>query len=842
MDASGKSFLKAVNLCKRYGGITALQNVDLDIYPGEVIGLVGDTDSGKSTLMRLLSGGLHPDSGQFFIQGQRVELSPAYRAARYGIQVVQQEIHIAEHMTGLSYIFAGQPLYRNALLRWIGWWDQRKMAERASAEFERLGFAPPPLGCPLHDLTSAQRKMIEVVSATIWNPRLLLLDDPLNALEAYKPNILAMIEDVRARGGAVLLVTQNLDDIFHVASRIIVLNAGRKVAERYTEQTTEEEIVRLILVSVENRLTPAVWALSNYFEVRRQAEELDRLNKALARRANQLQAHAEVARSATSILDRDQLLGQIVQIIQQRFGYYYTGIFLVDDTSDYAVLQSSASQNGHHPQRGDVALRIGQEGMIGWCAATGEPRLTNDVRQDALFKSNSLLPDSRSELVLPLRVGNRVLGVLDLQSDRVNTFDEDDVLALQGLADQLAIAIRNADLFEAAQTARQQADEANRYKSIFLSNMSHELRTPLSAIIGLTQTMLSPRSEFYPVPIPDEYRHDLDTIRKSGEHLLALINDILDLSKIEAGQLKLNQGVIDLKNILDDALLTARGLVQGRPVDLRQDYDSDLPPAWGDSIRTRQVVLNLLSNAAKYTEQGHITVHAVCESDAITVSVADTGIGIPEHMQNTIFDRFRQGDVTTAKKFGGTGLGLNISKQLVELQGGRIRVKSAVGAGSVFSFTLPLATPHQIAQSRAHQTESPLSGVRRAVIFQPDPKLAQARLVLLAQADSSASFALQTALEEAGFVVEPTVVDDLVVEMTDVIAPDLIILDTTANQGDAVLERLAKTQTVPMIALGGENLPARLERRNSITWLPKARATPRAVVQLACACFADNSS
>ncbi|MBN2305491.1 MAG: GAF domain-containing protein [Anaerolineae bacterium] len=831
-------FLKAVNLSKRYGGIEALRHIDLDILPGQVIGLVGDTDSGKSTLMHLLAGVLYPDSGHFFIEGRRAHLSPPHRAAYYGIQVVQQETHFAEHMTGLGYIFSGRAPYRFAPLRWIGWWDRREMYERAYAEFERLDFEPPPLECPLHDLTSTQRKMVEIVSASIWSPRLLLLDEPLNALETYKANILSLIENVRARGGSVLLVTQNLDDIFRVASRIIVLNAGRKVAERDTKETTEEEIVRLILVSVENRLTPAVWALRNYFEVRRQADELDRLNKTLERRANQLQAHAEVARSATSILDRDQLLNQIVQIIQQRFDYYYTGIFLVDDQREFVVLQSSASQDRHHIHSDPAALPIDTGSMIGWCASTGQSRLTNDVSQDALFKPNSLLPDARSELVLPLRIGKRVLGVLDLQSDRLNAFDAEDVFALQGLSDQLAIAIRNADLFEAARMARQQADEANRYKSIFLSNMSHELRTPLSAIIGHTQAMLSPKGEFYPVPIPDDYRRDLSTIRKSGEHLLALINDILDLSKIEAGELKLNQGVIDLKNILDEVFHTTKGLVQGRPIDLRRDYGDEPLFAWADNMRTRQIMLNLLSNAAKYTERGSIILRAIARPGQITVSVSDTGVGIPQHLQQNIFDRFRQGDATTARKYGGTGLGLSISQQLVELQGGRIWVESDVGAGSVFSFTLPAATSEQLAQTAAQPVESPLPNVQRAVIFQPDPQIAQARLVLLAQEDTLASFVLQQALKATGFVVELTAVDELVLEMVEVMQPDLIILDSTLPNGMTILYQLLQTpssQQPPIIAFVDDE-PA---EHAAFTAVRKAEATPRRVVQMACAFFSE---
>jgi signal transduction histidine kinase/CheY-like chemotaxis protein len=852
MNRSTQPFLKAVNLSKRYGGVEALRQVDLDIFPGEVIGVVGDTDSGKSTLLRLIAGGIPPDNGQFYIKGQRARLAPSHRAARYGIKAVHQEINHAEHMSALAYIFAGKPPRQRAPLHWLGWWRQDVMCDLARAEFARLGFEAPPLGCPLHDLTSAQRKMVAYVQATIRSPRLLVLDEPMYALEMHKARILDLIEDLCARGGSVLLVTQNLDDVFRIADRIMVLNAGFKIAERHTDQTTEEEIVRLILGSVEDRMTPAVWALSNYFEVRRQADELDRLNKALERRAVQLQAHADVARSATSILDRDELLEKTVQIIQQRFDYYCASIFLVDASGKYIELRSSASRDTPPLESGNIRLQIGDEGMISWCATIGQPRLANDVTQDILFNPEHALPDAQSELVLPLRIGNRVLGVLDLQSDRVDAFDKDDVQVLQGLADQLAIAIRNADLFETAEQARRQADEANRYKSVFLSNMSHELRTPLSAIIGHTQAMLHPNSEFYSEPIPEEYRHDLGTIRKSGEHLLALINDILDLNKIEVGEMKLNQTVIDLVSILDNALYTASGLIHGRDVRLRQDYPDTLPLVWADKVRTQQIMFNLISNAAKFTEAGSITVSTVVQDDEVTISVADTGIGIPERMQKLIFDRFRQGDLPTSKKYGGTGLGLSISQQLVELQGGRIWVKSEVNSGSVFSFTIPLATPEQLAAHGGKPVDAPLLDARRSVVFEPqdgDWQKSDIQLVLLAYHDLTDSYDLRQALEDQGYVVELAPVDQTVIDIAEIMLPDLVILDATAAGKTGILHTLAERAGIcdfSLIVLATGEMPpaikAAIPPEAAIRWLDQAATTSQQVIQVACACLQNMGS
>lgn len=835
-----RPFLRAVGISKRYGAVEALQPLDLAIDPGDVIGVVGDTNSGKTTLLRLIAGGIQPDSGYFLVDGRRGRLYPSHRAAQHGIKAVYQEINAAEHMNALGYIFAGQAPAGRAPLRWLGWWNQRKLHERARVEFERLGFEPPALDCPLHDLTSAQRKMVAFVQATIWSPRLLLLDEPTDALEAYKANIERLITSARERGTAVLLVTQNLEDVFNIAGRIVVLNAGNKIAERSTAETDEEEIVSLILGSVEDRLTPAVWALSNYFEVRRQADELDRLYKALERRAAQLQAHAEVARSATSILDRDKLLKQIVAIIQQRFGYYYTGIFLVDPSGEYIVLRSNACRSGK--VLGDVRLRISETGsMVGWCAATGQSRLAAQVADDPLYRRESTLTNTCSELVLPLRIGERVLGVLDLQSDRANAFDAEDVRTMQALADQLAIAIRNADLFEAAQFARKQADEANRYKSVFLSNMSHELRTPLSVIIGHTQAMLSPHSEFYAMPLPPEYTRDLETIRRNGAHLLALINDILDLSKIEAGKLRINPGVIYLNDILDDAMRTAEGLVQGRPITVVADYPADLPPVWGDSVRTRQIALNLVTNALKFTEQGRVTVSARVDDDLIAVAVVDTGIGIPAHMLENIFERFRQGDAMRARRYGGTGLGLSITRQLVEMQGGQITVDSEVGQGTRVVFTVPRATPEQIVAHR-NTTGDALLDAQRMVIFQPQAQAAPAsqHLILLAQDESPESEALRQALENIGYIVEQTNVGEIVIEMAETLLPDLLILDASTTKGEnvrAALEAAGFMATIPAIIIttGAEPQPEAAAGRSVA--IGRAHVTIPNIMRMVAACL-----
>jgi signal transduction histidine kinase len=232
--------------------------------------------------------------------------------------------------------------------------------------------------------------------------------------------------------------------------------------------------------------------------------------------------------------------------------------------------------------------------------------------------------------------------------------------------------------------------EADRLKTQFLANMSHELLTPLNSIIGFSRVILKGIDG----PITDAQEQDLEAIHSAGQHLLRLITDILDLSKIEAGRMELAFSDVDLGEIIRGAMSTAEGLVRDKPIRLKLDLPKDLPRIQADETRIRQVLLNLVSNAAKFTERGHIGISArVLERDErqeVLVAVFDTGPGIEPHNQERLFEPFSQVDASLTRKTGGTGLGLSISKRLVELHGGRIWVESKPGQGSTFAFTLPV--------------------------------------------------------------------------------------------------------------------------------------------------------
>jgi signal transduction histidine kinase len=265
-------------------------------------------------------------------------------------------------------------------------------------------------------------------------------------------------------------------------------------------------------------------------------------------------------------------------------------------------------------------------------------------------------------------------------------------LRQKALAEQLQTI--NSEL-EVARTA---AIDAKNFRGQFLANMSHELRTPLNAIIGFSETMLNFPMMYDNQSLPGAYKNDLGQIYTSGKHLLQLINDILDLSKVDAGKLDLEIEEVDLDPIFKGVLATGSGLVGDKPIKLRRETPEYIPHVKGDSLRIRQVILNLLSNAAKFTDEGTITVGASIDNGEVTLYIKDTGIGIPPQDMDKIFEEFRQGTSGRRKGRAGSGLGLAISRQLLNLMGGRIWAESTPGRGSSFYFTLPVYAPEPVQQ------------------------------------------------------------------------------------------------------------------------------------------------
>jgi signal transduction histidine kinase len=292
----------------------------------------------------------------------------------------------------------------------------------------------------------------------------------------------------------------------------------------------------------------------------------------------------------------------------------------------------------------------------------------------------------KSLLAVPMLRGGAAIGSIGVASRSARPFTDKQAALLGTFADQAVIAIENVRLFQELRARTDELEVANRHKSEFLANMSHELRTPLNAVIGFSEVLL----ERMFGELNDKQAEYLHDILSSGRHLLSLINDILDLAKIEAGRMELDLGAFDLPIALDNALTLVRERATRHGIGLDLAVDRQLGTLVGDERKIKQVLLNLLSNALKFTpEGGKVIVRAVRAAGAVEISVSDTGIGIAHDDQEAIFEEFRQVGTDYARKREGTGLGLALSKRFVELHGGVLWVTSEVGRGSTFTLSIP---------------------------------------------------------------------------------------------------------------------------------------------------------
>ena len=427
------------------------------------------------------------------------------------------------------------------------------------------------------------------------------------------------------------------------------------------------------------------------FWVARDITDRKMAEEAIRRRNEYLAVSAEIGKLVTSTLDLNSIFARTVNLINERFNHYYAAIYIVEETGFNAALREATGAAGAQMKRQNHSYQINTKTTVGKVASEGKALVVNNVKTNPLHDKNPLLPNTRAEAAIPLKIGNRIIGVIDIQAESEGAFTDDEVGVLQTLADQIAVAIDNARSFELSQQAVMEMREIDRLKSQFLANMSHELRTPLNSIIGFSRVILKGIDG----PVTELQQQDLTAIYNSGQHLLGLINDILDLAKIEAGKMELAFDEVNIADVANSVLSTMSGLVKDRPIQLKRIIEPNLPTVRADAIRVRQVMINLLSNAAKFTEDGDIIVEVgmrpgTAGRNEIRVSVTDTGPGISEQDQEKLFQPFSQVDDSPTRKTGGTGLGLSICQQLINMHGGRIWVESKVGKGSTFYFTLPL--------------------------------------------------------------------------------------------------------------------------------------------------------
>ena len=420
-------------------------------------------------------------------------------------------------------------------------------------------------------------------------------------------------------------------------------------------------------------------------------QELQARTQDLARSVEQLQALGAVGQAVSSTLDLETVLTTIVSRADLLAGADGGAIYEYDEAAK--VFRQRATQ-----RLGEELVELFQsepirlgEGAVGRAAVTRQPVEIADIRTAGLYEGRLRdalsRTDFRAVLAVPLLREGRILGGLVVLRKTPGDFAPEVVDLLKTLAAQSAIAIQNARLFSELEDKSRELEAASRHKSEFLANMSHELRTPLNAIIGFSEVL----GERMFGELNDKQAEYIQDILSSGRHLLALINDILDLSKVEAGRMELELSRFDLPAAIGSAVILVRERATRHGLGLDVSVDDRLGPFVGDERKIRQVLLNLLSNAVKFTpEGGRVAVRAVPADGAVEISVSDTGIGIAPEDQEAIFQEFRQVGTDYARKREGTGLGLALARRFVDLHGGRIWVKSRLGDGSTFTFNLPV--------------------------------------------------------------------------------------------------------------------------------------------------------
>jgi signal transduction histidine kinase/HAMP domain-containing protein len=465
-----------------------------------------------------------------------------------------------------------------------------------------------------------------------------------------------------------------------IAVGVITLN--RNIVKPFTDKQ-----IKL----VETFADQAVIAIENT----RLFEEVQARTRELDRSVQELQGLAEVGRAISSTLDLRVVLKTVVERAVDLAGcdggliFYYraeTGTFELGETIglDEEVIARF--------RKLDITARgTGQGEAIANRQPLQLPDLTK--RPSNPLRDAAIEAGLRAALIVPLIGAEGPLGTLVLTRRVEGEFPPAIVSLMQSFADQSVIALQNARLFEEIARQRRELAQASQHKSQFLANTSHELRTPLNAILGYTELILD---EIYG-KLPDNIREVLQRVQSNGRHLLGLINDVLDLSKIEAGRLALSLVEYSMKEVIQTVVSATEAMASEKNLTLTTTIADDLPSGEGDERRITQVLLNLVGNAIKFTESGGITVSATAADGAFQVAVADTGPGIAPEDQPVVFDEFRQLDSSSTRAKGGTGLGLAISKRIVELHGGRIWVESEPGWGSCFRFTLPVRVPSRSA-------------------------------------------------------------------------------------------------------------------------------------------------
>jgi signal transduction histidine kinase/HAMP domain-containing protein len=413
----------------------------------------------------------------------------------------------------------------------------------------------------------------------------------------------------------------------------------------------------------------------------------------LARSVEELQALGEVSQAVSSTLDLQKVLATIVAHAVELSGTESGAIYEFDEANEQFQLRATHRMSEELTRAiRESRINLG-ETAVGRAGEKRQAVQVPDIREEPNYPLRQIIERDgfRALLAVPLLREDRLIGGLVVRRRAPGQFAKETVDLLQNFATQSALAIQNARLFLEIEKKGQELEIASKHKSEFLANMSHELRTPLNAILGYTELIID---KIYG-NVPEQIQEVLERVEQNGRHLLSLINDVLDLSKIEAGQLTLSLNDYSMKEVVQTVVTAVESLAAEKKLELKVTVSPEVDYGKGDEQRISQVLMNLVGNAIKFTEEGEVEVEATASSDTFVVSVSDTGPGLSEGDQQRIFEEFHQVDASSTRKKGGTGLGLSIAKRIVEMHGGRIWVESTLGKGSTFSFTLPVRVERQ---------------------------------------------------------------------------------------------------------------------------------------------------
>jgi signal transduction histidine kinase len=413
----------------------------------------------------------------------------------------------------------------------------------------------------------------------------------------------------------------------------------------------------------------------------------------LAQSVKELRALGDVSAAVNSTIDLQTVLSTIVAKAVQLSGTEAGTIFVFDEESqEFRMRASYGMDEALVAAVGAQHLRMG-ETVVSRAVLQRRPIQIYDLQDDSTSPVLDIILRAgfRGHLTIPLLAAEQTVGALVVRRKAPGEFPQSTVDLLQTFGAQSVLAIQNARLFHEIEDKSRQLEVASQHKSQFLANMSHELRTPLNAILGYTELIID---GIYG-ETPEKAQAVLKRVESNGKHLLGLINDVLDLSKIEAGQLKLSLADYSIKDVVYNVVSAVEPLATKKKLNFKVDVRPDMPTAHGDEQKLTQVLLNLTGNAIKFTDAGEVAIKVTAANGSYTVAIQDTGPGISAADQAKLFQQFQQADNSITKTKGGTGLGLAISRKIIELHGGSISVQSSVGQGSTFAFTLPITVERQ---------------------------------------------------------------------------------------------------------------------------------------------------